>query len=144
MDNHDAHPEPGPAAEPAIPDPEAERALQEVERRIADAVLGRDLDAVDRIWDDDFIYTGVRGEVKGKADILAELRAGDLRFDVLRFDDLRVRVYGGAAMVTGRATTRGGSVQGEITGEFRYTRVYARRQGRWRLVAFQGTPIVRT
>lgn len=122
---------------------EAERALVALENQIARAVVEADTAFVERLWDEDFVYTGVRGEVKSKADILNELRDGALTFDLLRFDDLRVRVYGDAAVVTGLATTRGRSPAGEISGEFRYTRVYAKRQGQWRLVAFQGTPIVR-
>jgi hypothetical protein len=50
-------------------------------------------------------------------------------------------VYGETAIVTGRATTKGRSPSGEITGWFRYTRLYVKRPGQWRLVAFQGTPI---
>ena len=120
---------------------ESERELRQLEEKIADAVVRRDTAFVQRVWAEEFVYTGVRGEVKTKADILAELRAGDLQFEVLKFDDVRVRVYGDAAVVTGRATTKGRSKQGEISGEFRYTRVYVNRKGAWQLVAFQGTPI---
>ena len=120
---------------------EAERELRQLEDKIADAVVRRDIAFVDRVWAEEFVYTGVRGEVKTKTDILAELKAGDLRFEVLKFDDVRVRVYGDAAVATGRATTKGRSKQGEISGEFRYTRVYVKRRGAWQLVAFQGTPL---
>ena len=120
---------------------EAEDELRQLEDKIADAVVRRDIAFVARVWAEEFVYTGVRGEVKTKTDILAELRAGDLQFDVLKFDDVRVRVYGDAAVATGRATTKGRSKQGEISGEFRYTRVYVKRLGAWQLVAFQGTPV---
>jgi ketosteroid isomerase-like protein len=120
---------------------EAERELRQLEDKIADAVVRRDIAFVERVWADEFVYTGVRGEVKTKTDILAELKAGDLQFEVLKFDDVRVRVYGDAAVATGRATTKGRSKQGQISGEFRYTRVYVKRRGAWQLVAFQGTPI---
>ena len=120
---------------------EAEREVRQLEDEIADAVVRRDTGFVDRVWADDFVFTGVRGEVKGKADILTELKAGDLQFDVLKFDDVRVQVFGDAAVATGRATTKGSSKQGEISGEFRYTRVYVKRLDTWQLVAFQGTPL---
>ena len=64
-----------------------------------------------------------------------------LKFTEMKFDEQRVRVYGETAIVTGRATTVGQSPQGKIRGQFRYTRVYVRRDGQWKLVAFQGTPI---
>jgi hypothetical protein len=120
---------------------DAERELRQLEDKIADAVVLRDIAFVDRVWAEEFVYTGVRGEVKTKTDILAELMASDLQFEVLKFDDVCVRVYGDAAVATGRATTKGRSKQGEISGEFRYTRVYVKRLGAWQLVAFQGTPL---
>lgn len=120
---------------------ESEREVKHIEDQIGEAVVSRDAAFVDRIWAEEFVYTGVRGEVKNKADILAELKAGDLKFDLLKFDDVRVRIFGDAAVVTGRAITKGRSKQGEISGQFRYTRVYVKRKGAWQLVAFQGTPM---
>jgi ketosteroid isomerase-like protein len=123
---------------------EQERELADLEQQIGVAIVKRDLSFVDRVWDDDFFYTGVRGEVKRKADILAELKSGELKFESMKFDDIRIRVYADTAVVTGRATTKGRSKMGEITGAFRYTRVYVKREGRWRLVAFQGTPLAKS
>jgi uncharacterized protein (TIGR02246 family) len=126
----------------AAPAEDAVKQIQELEQQIARAVVERDAAFVERVWDDDFAYTGVRGEVKTKTDILAEIKAGELTFEVLKFDDIKVRLFGETAVVTGRATTKGRSPQGEISGVVRYTRVYFRRDGAWRLVAFQGTPAV--
>jgi ketosteroid isomerase-like protein len=129
------------AASTAVLQQPAEREVRELEDQIAVAVVARDAAFVERVWADEFVYTGVRGEVKSKADILSELKAGDLQFSLMKFDDVRVQVYGDAAVATGRATTKGRSKQGEISGEFRYTRVYVKRHDAWQLVAFQGTPI---
>lgn len=123
---------------------EATREVRQLEDEIAEAVVRRDLAFVERVWADEFVYTGIRGERKSKADILAELKAGELQFELMRFDDVRVQVYGDAAVATGRATTKGRSKQGEISGEFRYTRVYIKRPSGWQLVAFQGTPLAPT
>jgi uncharacterized protein (TIGR02246 family) len=115
--------------------------LLDLEKQIATAVVRNDTAFIERVWDDDFVYTGVRGEIKGKKEILAEFKSGTLKFTEMKFDNQRVRAYGSTAIVTGRATTKGHSPQGEIRGEFRYTRVYVQRDGQWQLVAFQGTPI---
>jgi ketosteroid isomerase-like protein len=131
------------AEETGAADAGLERELKQLESEISQAVVNRDTAFVDRVWDEDFFYTGVRGELKTKADILAELADDELHFDVLKFDDQRVRGYGDTAVVTGLATTKGRSKQGPITGEFRYTRVYVKRQGAWKLVVFQGTPIAK-
>lgn len=120
---------------------DAEREVLEREQAIGRAVVGHDAKFMDEVWGDDFIYTGVRGEVKDKSQVLAEFKAGALRFSKMEFDDIRVRAYGDTAIATGRALTEGTSPQGKIDGQFRYTRVYVRRDGRWTLVAFQATPL---
>jgi hypothetical protein len=120
---------------------DAEAELLKLEGQIADAIVRSDVAFVRRVWGDDFFYTGVRGETKTKKEIVAELESSQLKFERMQFDDQRVRVYSESAVVTGRATTVGRGPQGEISGRFRYTRVYVKRMSQWQLVAFHGTPI---
>jgi uncharacterized protein (TIGR02246 family) len=120
---------------------DAERELTDLENQLAQAIAKGDTAFVSRVFGEDFVYTGVRGEVKAKQDIVAELKSGALKFELIKFDEIKVRPYGETAVVTGIATTKGRSAQGEISGRFRYTRVYVKRQGAWQLVAFQGTPV---
>ena len=122
----------------------AEQELLDLEQQIAGAVVSNDIGFVERVFGDDFIYTGIRGEIKGKKEIRAEMTAGDLKFTRMEFDLQRVRLFGNVGLVTGRATTKGTSPQGEIAGEFRYTRVYVKSGSQWLLVAFHGTPILTT
>jgi ketosteroid isomerase-like protein len=131
------------APTPALP-PDSEAEIRAIEAQIAKAVVGRDLAFVDRVWDDEFVYTGVRGEVKSKADILAEIKSSDLTFEEMRFEEIRIRTFGDTAIATGLAIVKGRSKQGAIAGEFRYTRVYVKRPQGWRLAAFQGTPVARS
>jgi ketosteroid isomerase-like protein len=121
---------------------DVEKEIKALELEIARAVVASDGEFIERVWDDDFFYTGVRGEVKQRDQVVSELKSGKLRFELLQFDDVRVRVYGTTAVATGLATTKGRGPQGEISGKFRYTRVYVKRGEQWRLVAFQGTPWV--
>ena len=57
-------------------------------------------------------------------------------------DDVRVRVYGDAAVATGRIRSEGTFRGQPRGGRTRFTRVFVRRGGRWQLVANQLTPIV--
>lgn len=51
-------------------------------------------------------------------------------------DDLRIRVYGDAAVVTGRAVYRGRSKKsGEFVHRFRFTDTFIRRDSAWKCVA---------
>jgi hypothetical protein len=98
----------------------------------------------------DFTHTSHAGVFKTRAQFLAENKfaakdepqSGRTRYDAYDVDDLAIRCYGDTAVVTGRTTPRGRTALGQpITGQFRYLRVWVRRQGAWQAVAFQGTRI---
>ena len=118
--------------------------LLKLEQKVGEAVIKQDVAFLDRVWSDEFTYGGVRGEFKTKAEVLAEIKSGTLKFEMLRFEDVKVRLYGNSAVVTGQAITKGRGPLGEISGQYRYTRVWVKQQGAWRLVAFQGTPITQS
>ncbi len=95
----------------------------------------------DSLWADDYVLTDYRGAVKERAQALAEWKAGEHRYSSYVSDDIRVRVYGEAAVVTARVK-RSSLTDPTNVGEFRHTRVFVRLRGRWRLLATQVTPII--
>ena len=54
-------------------------------------------------------------------------------------EDMRITVYGDAAVVIGRDNLKGSYNGVSAAGSVRFTHVYVRRDGRWQLVASQGT-----
>nr|PZN91568.1 MAG: hypothetical protein DIU52_03115 [bacterium] len=58
----------------------------------------------------------------------------------LRLKDFRIRVYGDVAVAMGEASAAGA---GEDDVRYHVTRVYEWRQGRWRRVAADATPLLR-
>ncbi len=67
------------------------------------------------------------------------------KFDAIDTDDVQVSVHGDTAVVTGRANVKGKMGAGQdISGQYRYMRVYTKDNGRWRAVASQTTSIVQT
>ncbi|HXL23972.1 MAG TPA: nuclear transport factor 2 family protein [Chthoniobacterales bacterium] len=123
--------------------PMAERELVALMREIDRAHQTSDVATFDRIWADDYVLTDYRGIIKDRARALAEWKASEHRYASYVSDDIRVRVYGEAAVVTARVR-RASLSDPQNVGQFRHTRVFVRQRGRWRLVATQVTPIVRT
>jgi ketosteroid isomerase-like protein len=97
-----------------------------------------DAAALDRLYAEEFVYTTPDGEVRDKAQQLAFTRSGDLRLESGRSDDVQVRIYGDTAVMTGRFTAKGRFRDRGIDIRERYTAVWVRRRGAWRLVAEQG------
>jgi len=113
-----------------------------VERAFFTALVEAGLETLDRVLADDFsLIDVVRGAEVTKASLLAVLGSGQLRFKAIEPTEQRVRHYSATAVVTGCTRMRAwfGGVPFATLG--RYTHVYVEQQGRWRLVAAQGTPI---
>jgi hypothetical protein len=86
---------------------------------------------------DDFIGIGPLGFMLTRQEWLARHTSGDLKYESFNLDEVKVRMYNGAAILTGRqvqnAAYRGNSIQGQ----FRTTLVFVQQQGQWRLASLQ-------
>jgi hypothetical protein len=58
-----------------------------------------------------------------------------------QISDLNVRVYGDAAVVTGRSIQTGKENGKDYSGDYWFTRMYVKRDGQWKTVALQTTRI---
>ena len=107
------------------------------------AILHGDVAALDRMTSDDYTFITLRGELRTKVEILRDFKAGKIKYDSRTISDLKVRIYGNSAVVTGRAIQKGMENGKDYSGDYWFTRVYVRRDGRWRTVALQTTLIAR-
>lgn len=90
---------------------------------------------------DDFIGIGPRGFMLTKEQWLARYQTGGLHNTSFTWDDVAVRMYGDAAVATGRQTQQG-AVQGhDIAGRFRVTQVFVKQEERWLIAALHLSPI---
>lgn len=106
------------------------------------AVLKADVPALDKMLADDYTAITASGTLQSKEQALANLRSGATRFTSMDISDRRVRFYGKVALVTSRAEVKGTNAAGEISGSYRYTRVYVRNeQGEWKIVSFEASRI---
>src|SRR5712692_295747 len=94
-----------------------------------------------RLADDYFAING-SGQIFSKAEGLDLYSSGRLKIESREFADLKVRVFGDTAVVTGTQRWRGQQEGQQRIGELRYTRVWVKRQGQWQVVSWQGTPIL--
>lgn len=121
----------------------SEQELKALEFQLNEAIVKADLDFFDRVFADDFTHTNHMGTFRTKAQWLANHKLGEKSpYTSFNTEDLAIRVYGDTAVVTGRSLPKGTNSKGEaITGQFRFLRVWVKRQGRWQVVAFEGTRI---
>ena len=98
------------------------------------SMVENDADAIGRYMADDWTIIGSDGSLGDKATFLGLVSSGVLSHDVMKSDDVRVRVYGETAVVTSRGVS-GGTYQGQPFREVeRVSCVFVREEGRWRCV----------
>lgn len=106
-----------------------------------DAHVRGDAAALDRIWADDLVVTVPDMPVMNKEESLAIWRSGKMKFYSYKTSDLRIRVYGNAAVVTGQLERRRTNNVQEFEDDWRFTKVYVRRGGKWLVVAWHGSHV---
>jgi ketosteroid isomerase-like protein len=117
--------------------------LSQLEQRLMKAAVEKDLDTYGSILASDWTTIDVTGRVLSKSQVMQEFASQDRQIETARIDDIRVRELGGVAVVTGR-TTATGRYRGERSSiVLRFTDVFVKRDGRWQIVASQGTPVAR-
>src|SRR6185369_6077602 len=112
-----------------------ERAIRQLDNERIQAQINADARALDRIYADDFIGVGPSGTVRTKSQVISDFTSGDLKFKTITTDEVQVRAYGEAAVETGLSTMVGQDKGKIVPRDTRFTRVWVKQKGRWRLVA---------
>ena len=114
----------------------------EADREFFAALTSAIVEALDQLLTGDFVLIDVmRGAEITKAELLAAVGSGQVKFESIKPAESRVRSYPSTAVVTGRTEMSGWFAGTPFGASSRYTHVYIRQEGRWRMVSAQGTRI---
>lgn len=115
---------------------------QELERLEAawnTAHVRGDAAVLERIFADDLVVIVPGMRVLTKADSLGMFTTGRMTFERYETSETTWRVYDAMAVVTGRLR-RTRTIQGAtVDDDWRFTKVYLRREGRWQVVSFHAS-----
>jgi ketosteroid isomerase-like protein len=120
----------------ATPSSKAQQDVMKVSDEIIEALGRTDVASLDRLYADDYIVTQSFG-ILSKAQLMDAYKSGRLKYTSASDKDRSVRVYGDTAVTTGILMLKGQNPKGDFTSNTRYTGVWVKQQGRWRLVAAQ-------
>jgi hypothetical protein len=113
----------------------------EVGRQWADAELRGDADELSSLLDADFMCVGPLGFLLDKQQYVAARRSGDLKHEAFDWQDVRVRVYGDAAVAIGTQAQKTTFQGRDVSGPFRVTQVLVRKGDRWLIASIHLSPI---
>ena len=118
-----------------------EAALKALEEKWDTANLKGDTATLSAIFVDTFISTSNEGKARNKAEILAQLKSGEVKYETSKVDDMKVFVYGDAAVVNGRWKAKFVEKGKLVDDSERFTDTYIRQNGQWRCVASHSSTI---
>jgi ketosteroid isomerase-like protein len=112
-----------------------EQELMKLEQDWTNANVKADVAFLDRILADDWTAADQDGTVYNKTQFLTSMKSGEDVISSLVTDDMKVRVYGDTAVVTGRNTGKETLKGKDISGQYRWTDTWVKKAGRWQCVA---------
>jgi ketosteroid isomerase-like protein len=127
------------------------------------AMIAGDTATVERLTADEYVQTDISGYVQDKSTWLNEyfrplatlIKAGKFRWDTYEEKEVQIHMFGNTAVVTGSMALKGTgakpsghtlveSPETTFTGTLRFTRVWVKRDGSWRLAALQNALMQRS
>ena len=125
----------------------AEEEVRRLEEERVQAIRTNDADTLNRIQAENYLAVDPLGEIITKAQDQAVVRSGMITFDSIETDQLTFRTFGQTIIIVGFMAWQGRFQNFDISGQFRYSAVYARKQGHctqlgpWQIVTMQLTRI---
>ena len=114
-----------------------EEALLQILRDWGNAFLNKDRAALDNILAADFVSSGDQG-IRNKRQYMTSAMSSALKFESMSINNMQAMVFGDAAVVHGSDTVKGTERGEDISGQYRWTVVFERRDGRWQCVTDYG------
>jgi hypothetical protein len=111
--------------------------IEAVERARFTAMTHQDIKALQPMLAEDLIYCHSNGRCESKAQLLESLRTGRIRYRAVDILSLQPRTAAGAVIVNGSIAVDGSMDGLPIKMQMVYMGVYVRRDGEWRLAAWQ-------
>ena len=115
----------------------------QLERDWTQASLKKDVDTLNKIMADDWVNIDFQGKTVTKAQTIANLKSGLPATQAAGLGEMKVRIFGDSAIVTGSDTGKSASKGKEVIEKYLWTDVFVRRDGRWQAVASQSTKVAR-
>ncbi len=121
----------------------AEQELLQLENQLFEATKKHDVAFFQRILADDYIFTRSGATIADKPDTIKWFSTPVEPETTLEIGEMKVRVYGDTGVATGTSKASWVSDGVRTTDQDRFIDVFAKRKGKWYLVAGQTTRISR-
>jgi len=118
-----------------------EEMIKQLERDRQAAFLARDLARIEEGTAEDYTTINPSGRLSTKPEMMRSLRESPRRVLSTSVDELKARIYGNTAVLTGRLLEVSETAGTRKSVTTRFTRVLVRFQDKWQTVAYQATEV---
>ena len=113
--------------------------LISAEQVFNEALIRGEWKTVETLLADDLVFTDAGGTVSTKSSQISQIKSGDVKFESIEMSEVKVQDLGNVAVVTGKVVEKARYKDVDLSGVYRFTDVWAKRNGKWSLVAGQET-----
>jgi len=118
-----------------------EKTILQIERDWTEAGLKKDTKALEKIIGDEWVAIDFLGKTMTKAQAIADLKSGSSTNQSVVLGEMKVRVFGNTAVVTGSDVEKSTYKGKDSSGKYVWTDVFVNRNGQWQPVASQSTKV---
>lgn len=120
---------------------DVEKDIRTLHEQSRQAALSGDVNFFERHLASNYLGIGDDGRLTTKQETIQEFKSGAVKYESIDEHDVKVIMYGNAAIVNSMASVKLTANGKPISGDFRATFVYVKQGGNWREVAFQATAV---
>jgi ketosteroid isomerase-like protein len=118
-----------------------EEQLKKLETDRAAAAVKGDVATLEKQTADDYTFINLYGRMSDKSQMVNAFKTGQTKLTSNDLSDMKVRVYGDTAVITGKVDVAGTMAGKDTKAKIMFTRVYVKKGGQWQSVAFQQTRV---
>jgi ketosteroid isomerase-like protein len=127
------------SALPVIAQDATQTELQKLEKIWNEAHIAGDAATLDKLWAEELVVTVPKMPMFDKKQSLAIWKTGRMKFNRYETSDLGFKIFGDTAVVTGALVRERNFVGKDIHEDWRFTKVYVKQDGKWRVVAWHAS-----
>jgi len=127
--------------------PEARQEIERLEEQARQAALKGDAGFLEKYLAPDYLAIMGNGRAHGRADEIQSRQSGSVTYQTIDVHELKIRMYGDTAVCNSLASVKLTAQEKgyktvynkEYAGDYRFTRVWVKQGGEWKIVSLQST-----
>lgn len=108
-----------------------EQGVQLVINDLVKALQTNNATELDRIWANTYTFVGINGVLATKAERLAAIKSGKLKYKSISINNVKIQMYGDAAVATFNGESHFASGNENLDGKFMTTATFVKSHGQW-------------